>query len=70
MAYGPKAAGREKSAPDVTKQPSPKESSWPNGWSSQLVLLDSWRSLLGESLVVLSSSWDSRKRGQERLEVS
>ena len=33
VTYGPKAAGREKSAPDVTKQPSLKESSWPNGWS-------------------------------------
>ena len=31
--YGSKAAGREKSAPNVTKQPSLKESYSPNDWS-------------------------------------
>ena len=34
--YGPKAAGREKSALHVTQQ-----TSWPNSWSQQLALLDS-----------------------------
>ena len=40
--YGPKAAGREKSALRVTKQASLRESSWPNGLPQQLALLDYW----------------------------
>ena len=35
--YGPKAAGREKSALRVTKQPSLQETSWPNGWSQSAI---------------------------------
>ena len=68
--YGPKAAGREKSALRVTKQPSLRETSWPNGWSQQLALLDSWRSRYGEFAQEFSASWDARKRVQERVKVS
>ena len=56
--YGPKAAGREKSALRVTKQPSLQETSWPNGWSQQLALLDSWDSLSREFAQEISPSWD------------
>ena len=56
--YGPKAAGREKSGLRVTKQPSLQETSWPNGWSQQLALLDSWQSLWREYAQEISPSWD------------
>ena len=61
--YGPKAAGREKSALRVTKQPSLQETSWPNGWSQQLALLDSWQSLWRELTKCLGeASWWSDDR--------
>ena len=56
--YGPKAAGREKSALRVTKQPSLWETSWPNAWSQQLALLDSWQSLWCQYAQDFSPSWD------------
>ena len=68
--YGSKAAGREKSAPNVTKQPSLKDSSWPNGWSQQLVLRDSWQSLWADALAGFSSSWYARKHAQESIDFS
>ena len=55
--YGPKAAGREKSALRVTKQPSLWETSWPNAWSQQLALLDSWQSLWCQYAQDFSPSW-------------
>ena len=54
--YWPKAAGREKSALRVTKQPSLQETSWPNGLSQQLALLDSWQSLWREYAQEISPS--------------
>ena len=56
--YGPKAVGREKSALRVTKQPSLRETSWANGWSQQLALLDSWESLSRPYAQEISPSWD------------
>ena len=45
-----------KSALRVTKQP--PETSWPNGWSQQLALLDSRQSLWREYAQEISPSWD------------
>ena len=59
--YGPKAAGREKSALRVTKQPSLRETSWPNGLFKQLALLDSWKSLSREYTQRFSRFWDHLK---------
>ena len=56
--YGPKAVGREKSALRVTNQPSLRETSWANGWSQQLALLDSWGSLSRPYAQEISPSWD------------
>ena len=45
---GQKLQAGKKIALRVTKQPSLKETSWPNGWPQQLALLDSWQSLWRE----------------------
>ena len=59
--YGPKAAGREKSALRVTKQPSLRDTSWPNDCFQQLALLDSWKSLSREYTQRFSRFWDHPK---------
>ena len=56
--YGPKAAGREKSALNVTKTSSLGELPRPNRLCYQLVLLDSWKTLGGAPAHQFSPSWD------------
>ena len=59
--YGPKAAGREKSALNVLKISSLGELPWPNRLCYQHVLLDSWKTLGGTPAHQFSPSWDSFK---------